>query len=320
MSFFNKKRVLVAGASGFIGSNFLKQLIKYDAEITATIYRRPLQIKASQINTIKTDLTQLSEAIKCTKDIDYVIHCAGGISAAGTTVSNPMSVLSTNLIVTLRLLEASWINGVKRFLIFSSGTTGYPPYDFAVKEDDFWKDQPAPVYFGYGWSRRYNELISEFVQSKSAMKVAICRPSAPYGRYDNFDKNTGHVIPALISRALNKENPYIVWGTGKELRDFIYVNDLVRGSLSLLEQKADCDPVNIAYGKSSSIKELVEIIIKTTKHTEAEIVFDATKPTTIPVRKIDNTKAMDTLGFIPELNLESGISDTVKWYRNTFDL
>ena len=59
--------------------------------------------------------------------------------------------------------------------------------------------------------------------------------------------------------------------------------------------------------------------IKTTKHTEAEIVFDATKPTTIPVRKIDNTKAMDTLGFIPKMNLENGISDTVKWYKNTFD-
>jgi len=275
-----------------------------------------MQIKDSNIKLVKADLTNMSQALECTKNVDYVIHCAGGISAAGTTVSNPMSVLSTNIIVTLRLLEASWINEVKRFLLFSSGTTGYPPFDHPVKEGDFWKGHPAPIYFGYGWSRRYNELISEFVQSKSNMKIAVCRPSAPYGRYDNFDIKTGHVIPALIARALKKENPYIVWGTGNELRDFLHVEDLVLGCMKLIQKKSDCDPVNIAFGKSVSIKELVNTILRVTSHEDAEVIFDSNKPTTIPVRKMDITKAEDTLKYKPSISLLEGITDTVEWYTN----
>jgi GDP-L-fucose synthase len=314
MSFYRGKRVLVAGGSGFIGSNFVKKLSQLDANITVTIHKRPMQVGPDNLTYLNADLTNLSDATECTKEIDYVIHCAGGISSAGTTVTNPMSVLATNLVVTLRLLEASWINGVKRFLMFSSGTTGYPPYNYAVTEEDFWEDHPAPVYFGYGWSRRYNELISEFVHDKSNMKVAICRPSAPYGRYDNFDIDTGHVIPALISRALNKENPYIVWGTGDELRDFLHVNDLVNGCLTLLEKNVDCDPTNIARGASTTIKELVNIIVKAAGHDNSEIIFDASKPTTIPIRKISISKAVRELDYKPMVPLVDGITDTVEWY------
>lgn len=313
---FENKKILVSGGSGFIGSNFLEALKNTNNIIKTTLHVNPLQFHDEKIEVINADLSNLHDAINCTKNIDYVIHCAGGISAAGTTVSNPMSVLSTNVITTMRLLEASWINDVKRFLIFSSGTTGYPPYDFAVKEEDFWTDQPDPIYFGYGWSRRFNEIISKFVHDRSKMKVSVCRPSAPYGKYDNFDEKTGHVIPALISRALKKENPYIVWGTGDELRDFIYASDFVEGCLALLDKKPDCDPVNISMGKSTSIKNLVEAIIKSTGHNDAQIVFDSTKPTTIPIRKIDNEKAKLELGFNPSIDIYQGIDKTVKWFSN----
>ena len=315
MSFYKNKNILVTGGSGFIGSNFLVKLSKLDAKITATIHKNTLQFNATGIKVLKTDLNSLDEAIKATKNIDYVFHCAGGISSAGTTVSNPMSVLSTNIILTMRLLEASWINGVKRFLIFSSGTTGYPPYEHSVIENDFWIDDPAPVYFGYGWSRRFNEIISKFVHDKSDMKISICRPSAPYGKYDNFDINTGHVVPALIARAVKKENPFVVWGNGDELRDFIYASDFVEGCLSLLEKKSDCDPVNISFGKSSTIKTLVNYILKSTNHLNADLIFDESKPTTIPVRKINNSKAIGELDFSPSISLEEGINKTVGWYK-----
>lgn len=316
MGYFANKRVLITGASGFIGSNFLSALIHRGADLTATKHHSPLQIASSGVRIVNADLTNLSDAIRCTKDIDHVVHCAGGITAAATTVGNPMAVLATNLVTTLRLLEASWMNGVKKFLIFSSGTTGYPPYDFPVRESDFWTDHPAKIYFGYGWSRRFNELMAEFVQTRSGMQIAICRPSAPYGKYDNFDEKTGHVIPALISRALKKENPFVVWGTGDESRDFIYADDFVRGCLELLEKKADCDPVNISYGLSSTIKQLVESILYHANHTTAELVFDSTKPTTIPTRKIDNTKAKNELGFSTEFSLDQGIAETINWYRS----
>ena len=318
MSFYKNKNILITGGSGFIGSNFLVRLSELGANITSTVHTNALQFNYSNIKTIKTDLTSLDEAIKCTKEIDYVIHCAGGISAAGTTVSNPMSVLSTNVIVTMRLLEASWINGVKRFLIFSSGTTGYPAFEYAVKEEDFWSDHPAPVYFGYGWSRRFNELISEFIYKKSDMKISICRPSAPYGKYDNFDVNTGHVVPALIARAMKKENPFIVWGSGQELRDFIYASDFIEGCLLLLKEKCDCDPINISFGKSETIKSLVTNILNSTNHLNADIVFDDTKPTTIPIRRIDNSKAVKELNFIPSISLKKGIKMTVDWYKNYY--
>jgi GDP-L-fucose synthase len=146
------------------------------------------------------------------------------------------------------------------------------------------------------------------------MGVAICRPTAVYGRHDDFDPRTSHVIPALIRRATEKENPFVVWGSGKEIRDFLHITDLVDGCLLLMEKHAICDPVNIGYGKTVTIKEIVEIILKATGHDSAKIEFDASKPTTIPVRMVDTRKASRILGFEPSVSLEDGLDDTVRWY------
>ena len=180
-----------------------------------------------------------------------------------------------------------------------------------------WTGSTHPTYFGYGWMRRYLERLGEFVASKSSVKVAIARPSAVYGRHDNFDPKTSHVIPALIRRAVAKENPFVVWGTGEDVRDSLHVTDLVRGCLLLLEKHSIADPVNIAYGKGYSIKETIEIILKAAGHAKVDVRFDVTKPSTIPFRMMDTTKAKQLLDFEPRIAFEDGLRDTVAWYKQS---
>ena len=140
--------------------------------------------------------------MKVCENVDYIFHAAGMVSAARMTVNNPMTAISTNLIVTLRVLEAAMKQNVKKILLFSSGTTGYPPYTHAVKETEMFKEDPAEVYYGYGWSRRYTEILGNFASQKSDLKVAICRPTGVYGPHDDFNPSTSHVIPALIKEEL----------------------------------------------------------------------------------------------------------------------
>ena len=165
------------------------------------------------------------------------------------TNENPISAITTNLILTVRILEASMASKVKKILIFSSGVTGYPYKKKNLTENDFWKGNPPDIYYGYGWMRKYLEIISKFVDNKSQTKVYICRPSAVFGEYDDFNDNTSHVIPALIKRTEKKENPFVVWGTGNEERDFLFVDDLVRGCIKIINSGKNLDPYNIVYGK-----------------------------------------------------------------------
>ena len=313
--FYKDKKVLVTGGTGFVGTHFVQALLEQGARVVRIpVHKRQPLIKHESIETVSADLNNLADCLKVCEGMDYVIHAAGAVAAAGVTVTNPMSAIAANLILTVRVLEAAWSKGVKRTLIFSSGTTAYPDADYPVKEEEMWNAPPPAVYFGYGWMRRYLELLSGFVASKSDMGLAICRPTAVYGRHDDFDPKTSHVIPALIRRAVEKENPFVVWGTGNEIRDFLHVTDLVRGCLLLLEKHAKCDPVNIGYGKTVTIKEIVEIILKAAGHEDADVRFDASKPTTIPVRMVNTDKAKELLGFIHHVSLADGLKDTVDWY------
>lgn len=315
-NFFKGKKVLVTGGTGFVGTHFVEELLKREAVIRVPIHSRSMIINSKDIEKIPADLTNLKDCLKVCDNIDYVIHAAGAVSAAGLTVANPMSAISTNLILTTRILEAAMESKIKRILIFSSGTTAYPMADYPIMEDKMWTEEPPPVYFGYGWMRRYLELLGKFVSTKSNIGVAICRPTAVYGRHDDFDPKTSHVIPALIRRAVSKEDPFIVWGTGDEIRDFLHITDLVEGCLLLLEKHAVCDAVNIGYGEAVPIKKIVEIILKAAGHNSARIEFDKSKPTTIPIRMVDTSKAKKLLGFNRKISLSKGLEDTVTWYMN----
>ena len=312
--FYNGKKVLVTGGAGFVGTHIVQELLKHDALIRIPVHKRKPLVCADNIETIEADLTCEEDCRRAVCDVDYVFHAAGAVAAAGVTVDNSMSAITANLILSVRMLEAAWMCGVKRFLIFSS-STGYPAQNHPVKEDEFWAGPTHPVYFGYGWMRRYLERIAEFVASKSDMKIAIVRPTAIYGMYDNFDPVTSHVIPALIRKAVERLNPYEIWGTGDEVRDFLDVRDIARGCLLMLEKYAECDPVNIGYGKTVTIKEIVQIILEAADYKNAEVVFDPSKPTAIPFRMVDTSKAKSVLGFNPEISLQDGLKKTVDWYK-----
>jgi len=314
--FYQGKKVLVTGGTGFVGTHIVQELLKQDAKVRVPVHKRPLIIKDKRIETIPANLTRQEDCIAAVKDVDYVFHAAGAVAAAGVMVSNPMSAITMNLILTVQMLQAAWTANVERFLVFSS-STAYPAADYPIKEEEMWVGPTYSFYFGYGWMRRYFERLGEFVASKSKVKVAIVRPTAVYGRWDNFDLETGHVIPALIRKAVEKADPYEVWGNGDEVRDFLHVSDLARGCLLMLEKCAECDPINIGYGKAMTIKEIVHTILKTVGYSEAKIVFNTSKPSAIPFRMVDTSKARTVLGFEPTVSLEDGIKDTVDWYMST---
>jgi len=311
--FYDNKVVMVTGGSGFVGTHLVRELLKTGAKIRVPIHKRPMVVDDKRIETVSADLWKREDCVRILKGVDCVFHAAGTVASAGVTHSNPMEAISTNLILTTQMLQAAWEAGVDRILVYSS-STGYPVANYPIKEEEMWNGPTHPSYFGYGWMRRYLERLSEFVASKSKVKIALVRPTAIYGPLDNFDPKTGHVIPALIRRALEKEDPYVVWGTGEEVRDFLYITDFARGCVLMMEKCANCDPVNIGYGEGVTIKQTVNAVLKATGHEKAKIVFDSSKPTTIPVRIVDTSKAKRLLGFKPEVSLEEGMRRTVEWY------
>lgn len=305
--------VLVTGGTGFVGTHIVDELLKQGAKVRVPVHKHSPIIRDERIETLHANLTNQEDCLAVVKDIDYVFHAAGSVGAAGVTAGDSMVSITTNLVLTAQILQTAWTANVKRVLIFGS-STGYPVVDYPIKEEEMWSGPTHPKYFGYGWMRRYIERLSEFVASESEIGIALVRPTAVYGRFDNFDPATCHVIPALIRRAVEKENPFVVWGTGEEVRDFLHITDLARGCLLMLEKCADCTPVNLGYGKIVTIKEVVQMVLKAAGHENAEVVFDSTKPTTIPFRMVDTSRAKEILNFEPTVSLEEGLADTVEWY------
>ncbi len=159
------------------------------------------------------DLTNPDDCLRMLQGIEIVVNASGAVSAAGVDQVRHMEIIARNLITSVRLIQAAWVAGVERFLVLSSHTT-YPAADYPIKEEEAWSGPPHPAYFSYSWMRRYVEKLGEFVHEKSKTKIALVRPTAVFGEYDNFEPASCHVVPALIVKAVSRMDPYQVWGTG----------------------------------------------------------------------------------------------------------
>ena len=313
-NFFKDKKVVVTGGSGFIGTHFLKELVNRGARVRTSTNNAQLQFESDELIVYNgLNLLSLDDCLKLTEDADYVIHCAGEVAHPSSVPTDvQISLKQLNLIG--NVLESCAKNGVKRFLDLNS-STGYPDIRRPLTEDEYWVDEPYKSYYGYGWMRRYREKLMEHVSKFSELEIALARCTAIFGPHDNFDPKTCHVVPALIKRVLDDENPFTAWGSPDVVRDFLYVKDVVDGALLILEKGESMRPYNLGYGGGITIGEILDTILKVTGKTP-EIVWDNTKPTTIPYRAVSTDRIQNELGFKPKYTFEEGIRETIEYYKN----
>jgi GDP-L-fucose synthase len=210
--------------------------------------------------------------------------------------------------VNTNVLEAGRINGVQK-LVYTSSIGAYADAEFLTEENA--RPDTIPMSFA-GWAKRMAELqIYAYKMQHGLKSFAIVRLGAIYGPGDNFDKDTAMVIPALISRIYEKEKPLVVWGDGSAVRDFMYSTDAAEGIIRAFHFGTDGEIVNIASGKGTSIKEIVEGL---RSFLEFEYKFDTTKPSGAPRRVMDISKARKLLGFEPSVDLVSGLKKTWEWF------
>jgi GDP-L-fucose synthase len=228
--------------------------------------------------------------------MDFVFMCAANSSGAEVMTKTPLVHLTPNVIMNSQMLAASYANDVKKFCFISSNTV-YPLTDFAVAENDV-TGEFFEKYFIVGWMKRFSELMCEMYAKKinSPMPTLIVRPGNLYGPRDKYKKKESKVVAALIRRAFEKENPFEVWGDGEDIKDFLYIDDFIEALLAAFEKSKDFDIYNIASGVPVTIKEVLKDIIQISKNQDIEVKFDATKPTMIPIRKIDISKIKDEIG------------------------
>lgn len=311
-NFYKGKKIVVTGGSGFIGTHYLLELLDRGAIVKTHTHEKPLQIQDNRLEVLENiDLTNLEDCFKLIEGADYVVH-SGGKIAHPSTVPTDIQISMQNILVLGNVLEASYKSGVKRFLDLNS-STGYPDIRRPLTEDEFWEGEPYKAYFGYGWMRRYREKLMEHVSKFSKMEIALARGTAIYGPNDNFDPKTCHVVPALIKRVLDGEDPFVVWGTPDVVRDFLYVKDVVKASLLVLEKGESMRPYNVGSGIAITVGDIVNAILKATNKTP-EVIYDETKPTTIPFRMVSTERLTNELGFVPSYTFEEGIQETVNWY------
>ncbi len=316
MGFFEGKKVVVTGGSGFLGSNYLEALVQRGAIVKTHIHKRPIQVMQDSVEVVKNcDLTVLDDVIKLTEGADYVIHCGGNI-AHPSTVPTDIQISIQNINVLGNVLDACNKNGVEKFLDLNS-STGYPDRRYPITEDEFWDEEPFKSYYGYGWMRRYREKLMEHVSRFSSLNIMLTRGTAIFGPYDNFDTKTCHVVPALINRILSNQNPFIVWGSPDVVRDFLYVEDVINATLLVLEKGVPMRPYNIGSGVPITIGQILQSILKATGK-NPDIVWDNSKPTTIPFRLVSTERLKNEIGFKPEFSFDEGIKKTVDWYKENY--
>ena len=306
------RNCLITGGTGMIGREIATLLADAGANVRVVSLDR---VKVhDKVDHVYGDLTDFAFCREQTKDMDCVFHVAGIKGSIKVTVDNPASFFVPLLMFNTNVLEASRINKVPK-LVYTSSIGAYSAAEVFVESEE--EDQGPPMDMYPGWAKRMAEMQIQAYRTQYDLKdYSIVRPCNVYGPGDNFDPENAMVIPTLMSRIYNGEDPVVVWGDGSAIRDFAYTRDVAEGTILALHHGTGGRYVNLGSGVGVSIKELVE-----TLHSFLgfNYQFDTSKPSGFPRRIMDVSLARDLIDYNPSTTLRDGLESTWKWFLENQD-
>lgn len=304
--YFDGKSCLVTGGTGLIGRQVVDLLVECGAMVTS-VSLDDLQLNP-EVAYEKADLSNLQTCEGLTDGIDCVFHVAGIKGSIKVTREKPASFFVPLMMMNTNILEACRINKVGK-VVYTSSVGAYPPASvFIEKNDDFSK---PPMDEFPGWAKRMAEMqIQSYKVQYGLENFSIVRPANIYGPGDNFDPDNAMVIPSLIYRLAQGENPLVVWGDGSAIRDFAYSKDVAEGIIQAAYYGTD-GFVNLGSGRGVSIRDLVETLQQIIHF---DVKFDDTKPSGFPIRIMDITKAQNLIRYVPSTSLFDGLRETWNWF------
>ena len=302
---WSKKRVLVTGSGGFLGSHLLSHLKKVGV--------KNVVIPSSK----EYDLRENENCRKVVRDIDIVFNIAAHVGGIGLNRDKPGELFYDNLMIGTQLLHEAKNASVEKFV--GLGTVcSYPKFSqIPFTEDSIWDGYPDETNAPYGLAKKMVIVQSQAYRKQYNFKSIVVVPTNMYGPNDHFNDTSSHVIAALILKIYNaKKNngdKVVLWGDGSPTRDFMYVEDGAKGIILAAEKYEDELPLNLGSSKEISIMELTKLICELLDY-NGNIVWDKTKPNGQPRRCLSYQRAKEEIGFEPTTKLKDGLRNTIEWF------
>ncbi len=301
-----KSKIYVAGHRGLVGSSIIRELEKQG--YTNIVTRTHAEL----------DLTRQAEVEKFFEEekIEYVFLSAAKVGGIQANNTYPAQFIYDNLMIETNIIHSAYKNKVKKLLFLGSSCI-YPKLcPQPIKEEYLLTDSLETTNEAYAIAKITGIELCKFYRRQYGCDFISAMPTNLYGINDNFDLETSHVLPALIRKFHEAkergDKEVVMWGTGKALREFLYVDDLANALVFLMNNYSEEIHVNVGTGEDLSIGELAETI-KEIVGFKGEIVNDTSKPDGTP-RKLLDVSLLNGLGWKHKTSLKEGIEEVYKWY------
>ncbi|MEM7541670.1 MAG: SDR family NAD(P)-dependent oxidoreductase [Pseudomonadota bacterium] len=328
--FYDGTNVLVTGGASFIGSHLVDRLVALGAKVRvvddlSSGEKENLDESIGEIEFVEADLRDQSVADAAVKDQSVVFHLAN-IHGGRGFIETHVGEIVQNLMIDGNLLKSAHEQGIDRFCYTSSACV-YPTNLQSADQSeqvrylseemaDPFKQGAALADGEYGWCKLMGEMALTAYNKQFGLKGVSCRLFTVYGSRENET----HAIIAFIAKALVGMDPYEIWGSGQQDRNFTHVDDVVEGLLRAAESIDDCRAVNIGTDEIIKIADAAKTVCDIVEHSPREFFFDKTKPEGVHARAADTSNQEQWLGWRPEVSFADGIRETIEWYKAKVDI
>lgn len=306
----SRKRTVVTGGSGFLGSFVVKELARRG-------YTDVFVPRSRDFDLVDRDAVR---RLYAQTRPELVIHLAAQVGGIGANQLHPGRFFYDNLMMGVQLIEEGRRCGVGKIL--AAGTIcAYPKFaPIPFREEDLWNGYPEETNAPYGLAKKMLLVQSQAYRQEYGFNSAVVFPVNLYGPGDNFDLQTSHVIPALIRKidAAMQEgrDEVVLWGDGSPTREFLYVEDAAEAIVLAAERYDLSEPMNLGSGMEISIAELARLIGQLLGY-GGGFTFDTSRPNGQPRRALDVSRAVAHLGWRAQTSLRDGLLRTIDWWRTT---